>query len=83
MITSFLLYVVYVPFAFFVGLLPVIAFPAAFSGAITTIWGLVNALSFLLPVGVILTCLGLAMTFHVSILLWRLFHLIGGYIRGR
>lgn len=83
MITGFFLSVFYALVAFFVNLLPQVAYPTALSNAIGTAWYYVNALSFLLPVSTILTILGLAMTFHAAVLLWRLVHLVGGYIRGR
>jgi len=83
MIVGFFLTILYQVLAFFVGLLPTTAFPSAVSAAISTIWGYVNALSFLLPVDTLLTVLGLAMVFHGAILLWRLAHLVGGYLRGR
>jgi len=83
MITGLLLTILFALISFFVGLLPTIAFPTGITNAITLIWGLVNSVSFLVPVDTLLTVLGLAMVFHGSILLWRLAHLIGGYIRGR
>jgi len=83
MITSFLLSVLYQFLSFFIGLLPSVDFPTAITTAISTIWYYLNAVSFLLPVSTILTVLGLAITFHLAILGWRLAHLIGGYIRGK
>jgi len=83
MITGFFLSIFYAIIAFFVGLLPVIAFPTAVTSAFTTIMGYVNALSFLLPVSTLLQVLGYAMIFHAAILGWRLVHLIGRYLRGR
>jgi len=83
MITGFFLSLFYTLLFFFVNLLPYVAFPVGLVSAISTIWYYVNALSFLLPVSTILTILGLAMIFHGAVLLWRLAHLVGGYIRGR
>jgi len=83
MITGFFLQVGYAFLSFLVGLLPVIAFPASASAAISTVWGYVNALSFLLPVSTILTVFVLALSFHVAVLLWRLLNLVASYIRGR
>lgn len=83
MITGFFLSLFYALIVFFVQLLPQVQFPTGLANAIGTAWYYVNAMSFLLPVSTILTLLGLAMTFHGAILLWRLAHLVGGYIRGR
>lgn len=83
MITGFFLSMGLALLSFFVGLLPVVVFPAAITSAVQTIWYYINSVSFLLPVGTLLTVLVLAMSFHGAILLWRLAHLIGGYIRGR
>jgi len=83
MITGFFLSMFLSLLSFFVGLLPVVAFPSSITSAVQTIWYYINAMSFLLPVSTLLTVLLLAMSFHGAILLWRLAHLIGGYIRGR
>jgi len=83
MITGFFLQILLAVANFVVGLLPVYDLPAAVSSAISTAWGYMNALSFLLPMNTLLTVLGIAMVFHVSLLVWRLLHLIGGYLRGR
>jgi len=83
MITGFFLTIIFAVLSFLVGLLPTIAFPAALSSALSTAWYLINSVSFLLPVSTILTVLGLALSFHVAVLAWRLVHLIGGYLRGR
>jgi len=83
MITGFLLSIFYVVIAFFIGLLPVIAFPEQILSAFTTIIGYVSALSWLLPIGTLLTVLGYALIFHGAVLLWRLVHIVGRYIRGR
>jgi len=82
MITGFFLNVFYAVINFFVGLLPITVFPAEVSSAIAGAWYYINALSFLLPVGTILTVLLLAFTFHAAIWLWRMIHLIATYIRG-
>jgi len=83
MITGFLMQLLYGFLAFFVGLLPTTAFPSEIITALQTVWYYMNSVSFLLPVSTILTVLGLAMIFHGSIILWRLAHLVGGYLRGR
>lgn len=83
MITGFFLKIFYTLILFFVDLLPVIAFPSQISSAFTTITGYVNSMSFLLPIGTLITVLSYALVFHVSILLWRLANLVASYIRGR
>jgi len=83
MIVGFFLDIIYTFVAFFVNLLPMTAYPQSLADSIRTAWYYINALSFLLPMSTILTVLVLAMSFHVAVLLWRLAHLIGGYIRGR
>lgn len=83
MITGFFLQIFYILVAFFVNLLPTTAFPSGITNAITTVWYYVNSMSFLLPVSTLLQVLVLAMIFHGAILLWRLAHLVGGYIRGK
>lgn len=83
MITGFFLSVGLAVLQFFVGLLPVSAFPSSITAAIQTVWYYINAVSFLLPVDTLLTVLGLAMLFHGTLLTWRFANLIGGYLRGR
>jgi len=83
MITGFILQIFYAVLAFFIGLLPSTPFPQALANAFSLVWGLINSVSFLLPVSTLVTVLGIAMVFHAAILLWRLSHLVGGYIRGR
>jgi len=83
MITGFFLAIFYSFLSFFIVLLPMSTFPAEITTAFATIGGYINALSFLLPINTLLTVLGLAMIFHVTILLWRLSHLIARYLRGR
>jgi len=82
MITGYLLAFLLTFLNFFVGLLPTVAFPAGLSTAITSISYYINAYSFLFPVSTLFTVLGLAFTFHMSILLWRLGNFIMHYIRG-
>jgi len=87
MITGFFLQIGLTLLQFFVGLLPLatgsFAFPTGITSAIQTIWYYINSVSFLLPVSTLLSALTIAMLFHGTLLLWRLAHLIGGYIRGR
>ena len=57
---------------FFVNLLPVYAIPQGWFDAVNFIWGMLNALNFLLPVATLLQVLGIAIFVHVSVLLWHL-----------
>lgn len=82
MITGFFLQIFYAFVSFFVSILPTVAFPSALGSAITSIWGYMNALSFLFPIQTLLAVLGMAFTFHAALLTWRLFHLVAGYLRG-
>jgi len=83
MIVGFFLQVLNALLAFIIGLLPVVALPTGVTDGITYIGSYLNSMAFLLPISTMFQVLALAMTFHVSILVWRLLHLIGGYIRGR
>lgn len=83
MITGFLLNVFYGVLQFFVNRLPISSIPQDGLDAIVTVWSYVNAMSFLFPVGTLLTVLGLAMTFHGVIMLWRFSALVANYLRGR
>jgi len=83
MITGFFLQVFYVFIAFFVGLLPVSEFPDEVTTAIQQAWFYLNSFSFIFPVSTLLTILLIASIFHGAVLLWRLAHLVGGYIRGK
>jgi hypothetical protein len=82
MITGFFLQTFYIVITFMVGLLPTIALPAAFLSALSLAVGYLNAFSFLLPVGSLLTVIGFAITFHLALLtfdftLWVI-HLLRG-----
>lgn len=83
MIVGFFLQVVNAVIRFIISLLPAYPLPTAVATAVTTAWTYINAVSWLLPVDTLLTVLTLAMVFHVAILVWRLLHLVGSYLRGR
>jgi len=83
MITGFFLGVLQGVFGFLIGLLPVVAFPTQIASAVAQIGYFFNALAFLLPISTIFSVLILAMTFHVTILVWRVIHLAFRYLRGR
>jgi len=82
MITGFLLQVLYAFFTFFIGLLPVIDIPSNVEQAFTTVFAYLNMFSFIVPVGTLLTVLGIVLAYYVAILLldislW-LIHLVRG-----
>lgn len=66
---------------FIVGLLPVIAFPTQITSAFLTIWGYVNLFSMVIPVGTLVTIIGLSLTYEVTKLLWKLVHWIMRRVR--
>lgn len=82
MITGFFLSLGLSVLTFFITLLPVAAFPSGITNAVNTIWGYINAVSFLLPVGTLVSVLAIAFAFHTTILLWRIVNYVMGYLRG-
>lgn len=75
MISTFFLSVLYSFLAWFLSLLPIVVFPPQISQAITTMWGLLNAFSFLWPVATmvalfVLASVYYAIAFTVDISLW-------------
>jgi len=83
MITGFFLQIGLSLLQFFVGLLPVIAFPTQITTAFQTVWGYVNAFSFIFPVATLVQVLVIAGIFHLTILGWRMANWVGGYLRGK
>jgi len=71
MIPGFFLSIFLVMLQFFVNLFPVVAYPTQITSAVNFIWGYINAVNFLFPVSTLLTILGLALTYHVAVFLWR------------
>jgi len=49
-------------------------FPAEWTEAVYTIYGYINAFSFIVPVDTLLWCLGIAMTYHLAVLGFKVFH---------
>jgi len=82
MITGFLLQILYVVVAFFVGLLPTIDVPVGWTSSIALMMSYVNGLSWLFPVSTLLSVLGLAVTFHVALLGYdlsiKIYHMLRG-----
>jgi hypothetical protein len=83
MIIGFFLQIFYVFITFVFGILPSTPFPFQISSGIVTIGQLINAFSFLFPVGTLFTVLGLALVFHGAFLAWRVAHWLINVVRGR
>jgi len=83
MITTVFLNIIYQIINFFIGLLPTgVTFPADWVAGVYTIWSYINAFSFIVPVDILITCLGIAVTFHLFVFGWNFMHWIYGLIRG-
>lgn len=83
MITSILLNLVFAFISFFINLLPVgVLFPTAWITGVYTIWSDINAFSFIVPVSTLLTCLTIAIAFHLFVFGWNFLHWLYGIIRG-
>lgn len=83
MIIGFFLNIAYGFVSFLIGLLPSGApFPSDWVSGVYAIWGYVNAFSFIVPVGMLLFCLGIAMGFHLFVFAWKGLHWLWSIIRG-
>jgi len=51
-------------------------FPVEWTEAVHDIWQNINAFSFIVPVDTLLWCLGIAMTYHLAIIGFKIFHWI-------
>jgi len=75
MIFSFLLSIPAYLIQAIIGLLPAgSSAPTEWVNAVYMIWSNINAFSFIVPVNTLVWCLGIALTFHLAILLFKLFH---------
>lgn len=83
MITGFLLESFYGIIVFLFSLFPTLALPTAVTTAVTLAFSYLNQFSFLLPVGSLLTVVGLALTFHVALLTFDFSIWVIHLIRGR
>jgi len=83
MITGALLQFLYTLINFVVGFLPVVAFPAGITTAWTTIWGYINAMSFLFPVATLIQVLSISILFHITVWAWNMGHAVLRILRGR
>jgi len=52
------------------------AMPEEWVSAVFTIWDYIEAFSFIVPVGTLLSVLGLALAFHLAIFTFKVFHWI-------
>ena len=83
MITGFLLTIIYSFINFLVGLLSSgSTIPDTWVNSVYSIWGYINAFSFIVPVQTLLLVLGIAITFHLFIFGWKALHWIYSLIRG-
>jgi len=83
MITGFLLQMIYAFLTFLLGLLPSGgSIASVWVSGVYQIWGYVNSFSFIVPVNMLVFCLGIAMTFHLFVFAWKGLHWISSHIRG-
>lgn len=83
MITGFLLTLIYTFVLFLIGFLPAgTELSTAWVDGVATIWGYINAFSFIVPVDMLITCLGIAIAFHLFIFAWKALHWLYSLIRG-
>lgn len=77
MITTIFLNVLFALLAFILQTLPLGgSIPMEWTNGVYSIWAAINAFAFIVPVQMLVTALGIAMVFHLSILSFRLFHWI-------
>lgn len=78
MISTFFLTIFFGLIGVLVGFLPTGSLPVLVSSSITSIWGFVNAFSYLIALDTLITVLVLVLAFDLVILLW---HVIQWIIR--
>jgi len=78
MITSAFLIILASLLTFLVGFLPVGTLPASVSASLVSVWGMVNAFSYLIALDTFITILVLVVAFDLIVFLW---HLIQWVIR--
>jgi len=79
MIATVLLNFLYSFLGVILGLIPVtVQVPSQWISAINTIWGYINAFSFILPVQTLLSVLAIAIAWHIGVFL---FHMMTWIIR--
>lgn len=83
MITAFFLTIAYNFLNFLVGLLPVgSALTSTWVSGVYTLWAYINSFSFIVPVGTLVTCLAIAMAFHLFVFAWKFLHWVWSLLRG-
>jgi len=83
MITGFILTIFVVVLEFIVGFMPIVPFPSEITDAWVTMWGYINGLSWLFPVGTLISVLTIGVLFQVSMWGWHMLHVVASYVRGR
>lgn len=77
MITGFLLSIPGYMIQLLVSILPNgQSVPVEWVSAVYSIWGYINAFSFIVPVNTLVFCLGIALTFHIGVLTFKIIHWI-------
>lgn len=76
MITSYLLQFLYLFLSGLLNLLPTGSLPVQVSSAISTVWGYVNAFSYVIAVDTLIQVVIIATSFDVAVLLWSLLNWI-------
>jgi hypothetical protein len=76
MITGWLLKLIGIVILWVISLLPDVGtgLPTGISDAITAVAGYINAFSFFFPFATLFEVVGVALTFEVAVLLWRMFN---------
>ena len=83
MIIAFFLNLIFWFISFLLQLLPAGGvIPVDWTNGVYTIWNDIQVFSFIVPVNVLLTCLGLAMLFHLFVFAWNVIHWILSIVRG-
>lgn len=75
MITSFILNIPAQLLSAFIGFLPIgQGIPSSWIDAVYSLWGYVNAFSFIVPVGILISCVSIAIAVEIAILGFKLFN---------
>ena len=83
MIIGFILNLLYFFISILIGFLPVGGdVSVSWVSGIYTVWAYVNMFSFVVPVNMLVTRLGIAMAFHLFVFAWHAIHWIYSLIRG-
>jgi len=83
MIIGLLMQIFYVFIVVVVSILPAVPLPALFASAFALVWSYLSSFSFLFPMPVLLVVLGVAISFHIAILIFDFTLWVIHLIRGR